>query len=99
MASVEIRVNVLDFPPHTFIQITGSDGTVTTVGYSPTVTGIWGVGQVTDNTRHAFDATSGSMQISELQYQKLMSYVARTENSPPVYDIIGGSQCSVRRAA
>lgn len=45
MASVEILVNILDFPPHTFMKITASDGTVTTVGYSPTVTGIFGAGQ------------------------------------------------------
>ena len=95
MASVEVRVNILDFPPHTFMQITGTDGTVTTVGYSPTVTGIFGAGQVTDNSIHSYDASSGPMQISELQYQKLMAFVARTKNSPPVYDIVGGSQCSV----
>ena len=105
MATYEIRVNILDLPgnpdnpsgtiiPHTFIEITGTDGTVTTVGFQPRETAVFGPGQVVDNSKHPWDATTGKIEITEAQYQKLMDYVERTSITPPVYDAIGGTDCS-----
>ena len=105
MATIEIRADIGNitqiakdgagvFIPHTFMQITGSDGTVTTVGLNSNPTGIFGPGEVSDNTKHDFDASSGKIQITDAQYQKLKNYVDRTTINPPVYDIIGGKQCA-----
>ncbi|MDP2142563.1 MAG: hypothetical protein Q8J80_00380, partial [Gallionella sp.] len=105
MSSVEIRVNVGDitqfsqngagvFIPHTFIVVVGPDGTTTTVGFQPQITGIWGAGEVVDNTGHEYDTTSQPIQITDQQYRDLMGYIDRTMINPPVYDIIGGEQCA-----
>lgn len=76
MPTVEIRADIGNITnilnegasalfPHTFIQIVGSDGTVTTVGFRPLNEGsALSPGQVADDSNHPFDATSGQIQIT-----------------------------------
>ncbi|MDO8812808.1 MAG: calcium-binding protein [Gallionella sp.] len=109
MATVEIRVDIGNITnitgannvipniiPHTFMQITGPDGTITTVGFKPLQDGsAFGPGQVANDAGHPYDASSGTIQITDEQYQKLMDYVNRSSNAnPPLLYDLSGEQCA-----
>jgi len=100
MPSVEIRVDFggEDKIPHTFINVTDPNGVTTEYGFGPENEGtLFGRGHVYYNTDHEWQETSGTMNITDGQYNALMDYINRTTVDPPVYDITGtlGEQCTM----
>jgi hypothetical protein len=95
--SVEVRVSTYASGPipHSFLAISDGNGNDKIVGFAPEVTGLTGVGQVQDNTKHAYDASSGQIPLSEEQYNKLLSYVTDSAANPPYYNLPAGEQCTV----
>ena len=100
--TVEIRVDSysssnstgFDLIPHTFMVITGPDGIERGYGFAPEQTGLFGDGNVQDDTSHVYDASSGKLSITEDQYSQLMEYINRTSETPPPYALPFGSQCT-----
>ena len=100
--SVEIRVDSyssnnsigIDLIPHTFLVVTGPDGVERGYGFAPEQTGLFGPGNVQNDTLHAYDASSGKFYISENQYNALKEYINRTDAVSPPYALPFGSQCT-----
>jgi len=74
---VEIRVDTFadDALPHTFIVITGPDGVEQGWGFAPAESGQMNdAGWIYDDTNHAYNISSGKMEITESQFNLLNDY-------------------------
>jgi len=92
--SVELRVDITGVP-HTFLVVTSPDGTVRGYGLAPAENmQLAGPGIIQDDTEHLWDASTGPIPLSLDGYQRLMEYIQRSEENPPPYDVVFGSQCS-----
>jgi hypothetical protein len=98
MPQVEIFADLGGRPgnllPHTFIKITHPDGTETGYGFSSINNLPVGLGQVTDNTYHEADISSGKIGITNDQYAALMNYISESDTTWPIYDLATGRTCT-----
>lgn len=89
-----------DWIPHTFLGITDKNGNTIYRGFSPDKTGFWGNGSVKDDFnykqgkphefQHAYE-----IEISQEQYDALISAIKKSTNEYPFYDLPRGAQCTV----
>ncbi len=91
MPTIEIRTDVVGVP-HTFIIVDHPDGNSQGYGFGPEASGrLIDRGKVHDDTNHEWQETTGKMNISNEQYDKLMTYI---NIKPPAYNVFTGSQCA-----
>lgn len=90
-----------DWIPHTFLNITDSNGTSTNYGFAPKQQGqLAGTGNVeiqpipNGKIGHEYDNTF-SMPITDQQYDALMNYIHKTDANPDAYNLPAGEQCTV----
>lgn len=94
MPSIELRVDTRGMP-HAFIVVTGSDGISRGYGLAPVQEGQpAGAGHIYDNTEHEYNNTTGPIEISQENYNYLMSRIQQSIDNPPPYDLYFGSQCA-----
>ncbi len=66
-----------DYIPHTFIKITGPDGSVSVYGFAPEQHGeMFGAGKVYDDADHEYQISSGPLAMTVNQYDKFVEYVS-----------------------
>ena len=95
MPSFEIRNDTSGLIPHTFIVVTGYDGIPKGWGFYPATSGRANdAGRLLDNTNHFYTSSSGSIQLSGMEYLRLMLFIEQTVDHPPPYSLVFGSQCA-----
>jgi len=52
--------NDRDFIPHTFLKVTHPDGSTSSMGFAPIITGLEGPGAIHDDSEHPLNALSDS---------------------------------------
>jgi hypothetical protein len=93
--TVQLYNDVSDFPPHTFIVVTGPDGIPHGYGFAPsTPNSPLAPGQVFDNTGHSWDATSGPISLTGAEYSNLAAFINNSIAYPPYYNVAQGQECS-----
>lgn len=102
--TIEIRVDVWgsDGFPHTFLNVTDSNGTSINYGFAPEQSGhLVGSGNVeiepvpNGEIGHEYSSTSGKIPITEEQYNDLINYINQTDANPYQYNLPLGAQCAV----
>ena len=94
--SVQIMNDVKDFPPHTFLVVTGPDKAPHGYGFAPGATNApIAPGQVFDNTTHPHTTTSGALPLSGEQYNRLANFINDSIANPPRYNVVRGQECTV----
>ena len=92
MPSFEIRNDTSGLIPHTFIVVTGYDGIPKGWGFYPATSGRANdAGCLLDNTNHFYTSSSGSIQLSGMEYLRLMLFIEQTVDHPPPYSLVFGS--------
>ena len=97
MPSIEIRNDTSGFPPHTCIVVTDAHGVQSGWGFFPATQGEPNTfGQLKNEELSApFTSTTGPLELTDAEYQRLDEYIQRTVANPPPYSIGFGSQCTI----
>ncbi|MFM5727816.1 calcium-binding protein [Aeromonas veronii] len=92
--SVELRVDVTGMP-HSFLVIIGPDGIERGVGLAPAIEGEpQSSGKIYDDTSHPYDSSTGKINLTPNEYNRLADYVNNSIDNPPPYNLFYGSQCA-----
>ncbi|MBK4738006.1 calcium-binding protein, partial [Noviherbaspirillum pedocola] len=84
-----------DLIPHAFIVVYGPENRKDFYGFAPLESGkLESNGFLYDDADHRWTNTSGKIELTEAQYNNLMSYIEKTSSFPPPYDLPFGSQCA-----
>ncbi|MCK6431568.1 MAG: hypothetical protein L6Q68_00850, partial [Aquabacterium sp.] len=106
MPTVELRVKVYpvgsesvseirSWIPHTFIIVTGPDGSERGYGLAPAIDGqLIGEGKIYNDIEHRYNSTTGKIELTDDGYARLMAFIRSSELNPPWYYLPFGSQCA-----
>jgi hypothetical protein len=93
MATIEYRMDVTGIP-HTYIVINNGAGVEQMYGFAPAVSGsLWGKGQIFDESVsheggvHLWDYTTGPIEITAEQYNKVVNEINISIANPPYYSV------------
>src|ERR1700722_11176790 len=93
--TIQVFNDVTDFPPHTFIVVTGPDDVPHGYGFAPvTADSPEGPGQIQDDTSHAYTVSSDTYTLTAAQYNNLATFIDNAIASPPYYNITNGQECT-----
>ena len=97
MYTVEIKVGTLtnNASTHTWLEITYPDGHTEAWGFYPAEEGNLNKGGIVkSDIGKESNAGSGPMSMTEAQYNILNDYITHTKETPPLYALPFGAQCT-----
>jgi hypothetical protein len=94
MPTVEFRMDVSGIP-HTYIIVNNGAGATQMYGFAPAAEGhLWGVGHIYDESAsgqnggpHSWDYTTGPIDITPDQYNKMIDEINHAIANPPYYNL------------
>ncbi|MBF0329930.1 MAG: hypothetical protein HQL10_12290, partial [Nitrospirae bacterium] len=100
MPTIEFRSDIVGVP-HSFIILDNGNGDRRGYGFGPQEGRLpMGVGIITDDSTHEYQVSSGPIEVTPEQYNKMVKYVTDSINNPPYYSIptsiidAGANQCT-----
>jgi Ca2+-binding RTX toxin-like protein len=96
MQTIELRNKTDQFPPHTYIVVNDANGNSTALGFYPeTPSTATGFGKLKNEQSLDHTSTTGPIELTDAEYQRLNDFIESTKSNPPVYSVGFGSQCTV----
>jgi hypothetical protein len=96
--SIQLMNNTTQGPVgHSYITITGPDGTQHIYGFAPanpTGATVIGPGAVTDNSTETFTTSTNAQALTPNQYNALSQFVNNSIQNPPEYNALLGQECT-----